>query len=450
MNLVTIAFKSIKQRALASSLTALSVALGVMLMVAVLVIFGILNRTFGQNAIFYDLIVGPKGSDLQLVLSTVYRVSPPIENLPYSYYKDLLEHPAVAEAVPIALGDVTEEGGFPIVGTNERFFELPYAPNEEFLLRGHGFEDPFDAIIGDQVAYKNGWDIGSQFKLVHGGQESDHVHNEKFTVVGIIKQTGTPNDKTVFIHLNGFYSIADHNKPVKEYVDRFRKFYTIVPGSDEDLELQEIEEAAAKVAPGAHYHGPSTDVTKEITSVLVRMKRPAGDPPDAPSIAAPLFASRLKKGFQAQGINPIIPMKRLLDNVVGNIQKGLVVMTTLIIIVSGVSIFVSIYNSMADRRREIAIMRALGASRQAVFTIILAESILLCFGGGLFGLLLGHGLVFVAAPIVASQTGLLIDPFAFETIEFVIVPSLIVLASIVGFIPGTTAYRTDVAEAIAD
>jgi putative ABC transport system permease protein len=143
-------------------------------------------------------------------------------------------------------------------------------------------------------------------------------------------------------------------------------------------------------------------------------------------------------------------MKRLLDNVVGNIQKGLVVMTTLIIIVSGVSIFVSIYNSMADRRREIAIMRALGASRQTVFTIILAESILLCFGGGLFGLLLGHGLVFVAAPIVAAQTGLLIDPYAFETIELVLIPSLIVLASIVGFIPGTTAYRTDVAVALSD
>jgi putative ABC transport system permease protein len=105
---------------------------------------------------------------------------------------------------------------------------------------------------------------------------------------------------------------------------------------------------------------------------------------------------------------------------------------------------------MSERRREIAVMRALGARRQTVFSIVLAESILLCFAGGLLGLLLGHGLVFLAAPIVEERSGILIDPFAFEPIELVLLPVLIVLASIVGFVPGMTAYRTDVAKALAD
>ena len=192
MNLFGIAYKSIRQRGLASSLTALSVALGVMLMVAVLVIYGIVDRVFSQQSIGYDLIVGPKGSGLDLVLSTVYRIRPPIENLPYKYYLKLKEHPLVEEAVPFALGDVTEQGAFPIVGTVSRYFQLPYVPGETFQIRtdGHGFRNSFDAIIGSRVAGENGWTVGSQFTLVHSG--SEHVHDEKFSVVGVLRQTGTP------------------------------------------------------------------------------------------------------------------------------------------------------------------------------------------------------------------------------------------------------------------
>ena len=105
---------------------------------------------------------------------------------------------------------------------------------------------------------------------------------------------------------------------------------------------------------------------------------------------------------------------------------------------------------MADRKREIAIMRALGASRQTVFTIILTESAMLCFAGGVLGMVLGHGLVFIAAPIVEARSGFLLDPFAFEPLEVLLLPALIVLASLIGFIPGMTAYRTDVAKTLAE
>ena len=442
MNIAHIAYKSIRQRLLASSLTALSVALGVMLMVAVLVIHGIVENMFSQRSIGYDLIVGPKGSPQQLVLNTVYRVGAPIENLPYLYFEELKNSPIVAQAVPFCLGDVTQQGGFPIVGTTEQYFLLPYAPKRNFKIRGHGFKTSYDAIIGARVARDNGWDLGSQFQLVHGGIESDHVHDEKFTVTAVLDATGTPNDKTVFIHLNGFFAIQGHDKPAEEALKRLKAFYP------NDPKIQAL--TAADVAPGGHehhdgagheHHHAITNYQKEVTAVLLKMKYPT---------AAVLFASDLKKGFQAQAVNPIIIMAQFLQDVVGNVRRVLVVMTSLIIAVSGVSIFVSIYNSMSDRRREIAIMRALGARRATVFSIILAESILLCFGGGILGLLLGHGLVFVAGPIVERASGILIDPFAFEPVELVLLPVLIVLASIVGFVPGMTAYRTDVAKALAD
>jgi putative ABC transport system permease protein len=454
MNLFSIAWKSIRQRFLSSSLTAFSVALGVMLMVAVLVIYGIMDRMFSQQSIAYDLIVGPKGSDLQLVLNTVYRVSAPLQNLPYLYYEELKKDPRVELAVPFCLGDTTEKGGFPIVGTTEEYFEHPYTPGEKFRLRGDSFASSFDAIIGSEVARVNGWEIAAagkpatQFQLVHGGAES-HKHEEKFTVVGVLAPTGTPNDKTVFIHLNGFYAISGHDAPLKEAVKRWHEF------SGRGTSDSEINAAAAEWAqkcgipieepphkPGEHHHHhKSCDVQKEVTAILVNMK--------SVSLAA-MFNGEMKRGYKVQAVNPIIPMQQLMSSILGNVRTVLVVLTSLIIVVSGVGIFVSIYNSMSDRRKEIAIMRALGAQRRTVFAIILAESILLCFGGGILGILLGHGLVFAAAPVVQQQTGLLINPFAFEQIEFILLPALIALASLIGIVPGLAAYRTDVARALAD
>jgi len=443
MNLFGIAYKSIRQRGLASSLTALSVALGVMLMVAVLVIYGIVDRVFSQQSIGYDLIVGPKGSGLDLVLSTVYRIRPPIENLPYKYYLKLKEHPLVEEAVPFALGDVTEQGAFPIVGTVSRYFQLPYVPGETFQIRtdGHGFRNSFDAIIGSRVAGENGWTVGSQFTLVHSG--SEHVHDEKFSVVGVLRQTGTPNDKTVFVHLNGFYRVAGHDKPLKEAIESWREFNA---GDVDEEEIAQVLAAAdkqkrdEKQENDGHHHHVTPDLQKEVTAVLLIMKS---------QVAAPLFAGRLKSRYQAQAVNPISEMRSLMEGIVGNVQIMLLVLTSLIIVVSGVGIFVSIYNSMADRKREIAVMRALGAQRTTVFSIILTESVLLCLGGGVLGLLLGHGLVFAAAPVVAEKSGLLINPVAFEPLELVLFPALILLASLVGFVPGMTAYRTDVAKTLS-
>ena len=444
MSLLTIAWKSLRQRSLSSALTALSIALGVMLMVSVLVIFGVVQNTFSQRSINYDLIVGPKGSPLQLVLSTVYHTSPPIENLPYKFYKQLRERPEVEVAIPIAFGDVTEQGSFPIVGTTPQFFEIDFAPRRPFRVDGDFIRKPFDAVIGHRVARENGWQAGTKFKLVHGGADSGHVHNEEFEVRGILAPTGTPHDKSVYVNLEGFYMIEGHDKPIAEAIKREREFFGQPP-----LEAEELARLAKKL--GGHDHGDHDhaghdhqhaipDVQKEVTAVLVQAKTP---------IAANLLSGELKKGFQAQGVNPIIPMQQLFNDVLGGVRTLLIILTALIVIVSGIGIFVSIYNSMSARQREIAIMRALGARRTTVFGFILLESIMLCVGGGLIGLLLGHGLVFVAAPLVEARSGILMNPLAFDPWELVLFPVLLGLGSFVGFVPGMAAYRTDVAQTLS-
>jgi putative ABC transport system permease protein len=445
MNVATIALKGLRQRALSSALTSFSVALGVMLMVAVLVIYAILESTFSQRSIGYDLIVGPKGSPLQLVLSTVYHTSPPIENLPYRYYREFAARPGVTEAIPVAIGDTTEQGNFPIVGTIPRYFLLSYAPGREFRIKGRSLSKPFDALIGSRVAQVNGWDIGSKFRMIHGGGEG-HVHDEEFTVVGLLAPTGTPNDKSVFVHLDGFYQVSGHDKPFAEAIVRERQFFEEPPLSPEELaaEVRRLEKKYGHAhSHGAHDHDhfhDIPDIQKEVTSILVRTKSP---------IVARLIEGELKKGLQAQAVNPIVPMRQLMEDVLGGVKLMLLVLTGLIIAVSGIGIFVSIYNSMAARKREIAIMRALGARRQTVFAIILSESMILCLGGGLLGLLMGHGLVFVAAPVVEAYSGIIVDPWAFEPVEGLLLPALLVLSWLAGVLPGMTAYRTDVAEALS-
>lgn len=440
MSLIAIAWKSIRQRFLPSLLTSLNVALGVMLMVAVLVCSGVVDRAFSQVSIPYDLVIGPRGSSLQLVLSSVYRIEPAIAKLPYRYLDELKKDKRITQAVPLVFGDFTEQGGFPIVGTTTEFFDMGATADEDFRIKGERMGGPFDAIIGSHVARKNGWDLGAEFKLVHGGEDSTHVHNETFKVVGILAPTQTANDRTVFIDIEGFFQIAGHEVDFDEVETQINQFW----GSDpEKLEqelaiLNKLREERAAAAPDAHFHD-TPDILKALAAVLVRTREKARQDPIN-------IIAEMRNGYQAQAVNPVIPMQRLNQQLVGNVRLVLLVMSILILLVSGVSIFVSIYNSMADRRREISIMRALGAPRSSVFSIILAESVLLCLIGGILGLLLGHGLVFIAAPIISAKTDLLLSPWSFEWTELVVFPCLFVLAVVVGFLPALTAYRTDVAK----
>jgi putative ABC transport system permease protein len=415
MNLFSIAWKSIRQRALASSLTALSVALGVALMVMVLVINGTVTRMFSQSATGYHLIVGAKGSPLQL-------------------------------------GDTTEDGRFRIVGTIPEYFEVEYIPEKKFQFsQGRALTGGFEAVVGARVARAYGWTLGSEFPIAHGGNLAD-VHAEKFQVVGILAPTGTPNDRAVFIHFDGFYSIAGHEKPVEEAraeeeARQAGDAPIILPNGGSKttgpLRVRAAQPGDQPKPPPAPQQSVKEVASeqKQVTAILLQMKS---------DTLAYLYAPRINKAPVAQAVNPIAQISRLLNDLVGNVRTMLLVLTGLIIIVSGISIFVSIYNSMADRKREIAIMRALGARRGTVFSIIVAEAVLLCVLGWIVGTALGHALVFLAAPIVEARSDVLINPWSFEKEELLLLPVILGLSILVGLLPGWTAYRVDVARGLQE
>ena len=437
MNLLTIAVRSIKQRFLSSTLTMISMALGVGLVVAVLAIFGIVQKSFNANATLgYNMVIGAKGGKLQLVLNSVYYLSEPIENIPYDYYLEFqnqevrekqysgsysykaVQHQQAARvtllasgfgmtspaaivtalaadaiveqhhehlypwkregkysaftdfAIPLCLGDYV--GPYRVVGTTPDMFSLlKYGPkgDQDYALDGNGrnfdyFTEEngfFEALVGSVVADDRGLKVGDTINPSHGSAEGD-AHATKFVVVGILESTGTPNDRAVFINMEGFYRMSDHAKPLENEDDVFGTNQIAHKITDADYILP-VEK-------------------REVTSMLVRMD--------------PLYSigieNQVNEGNVAQAVFPITEIRRLLDYFVSPVQTLLLVLTVLICFMSGVSILVSIYNSMSDRRSEIAVLRALGARRGTVYNIVLLESMVLSLVGGLMGIIGGHGL----------------------------------------------------------
>ncbi|MBR4975689.1 MAG: ABC transporter permease, partial [Thermoguttaceae bacterium] len=152
--------------------------------------------------------------------------------------------------------------------------------------------------------------------------------------------------------------------------------------------------------------------------------------------------------LEAQAVAPVQEIAAFFQDVIGNIQSVLIVFAIQVVIVAGVGMMVSIYTSMNERRQEIAIMRALGARRSTVMSIILLESILLSLGGGLFGALIGHLAIGALAPLIMSYSNVMVRPWDFQAVELALIPGLIGLASIVGYLPAVLAYRTDVAHSL--
>lgn len=444
MTLWKIAWRSIQQRALASTLTGLSMALGVALVVAVLVGGTLISQWFRSGAgLGYNIIVGAKGSALQLVFNTVYHIDKPIENIPYWYYQEFLPASERRDgkdgsfakytdlAIPCCMGDYL--GSFRVVGTSTKMFdEMEASPGRKFEFadgRNFKFEEFFTGVLGSHVAEQLGMKVGDKFNPTHG--EGGHEHSP-FTVVGILKPTGTPADRAVFINIEGFFLMEGHARDV--------------PHADDKAASTPTDDKSDDAASLTSNLKPLPDNLRDVTSILVLTKESA---PGWRDLMAPGLVRKINKENVAQAVLPIGVISRFFESWIGPLTALLLGLAGLIVIVSAISIMVSIYNSMSERRHEIAVMRALGARRAKIMAIVLAESIMLALAGGLFGWLLGHGLVVALGPQIAASTGVQPGFLQYASqYELILIPALVILASLVGFLPAVSAYRTDVGRAL--
>ncbi|MCA9178988.1 MAG: ABC transporter permease [Planctomycetales bacterium] len=527
MNVFQIAWKSIRQRWLASSLTMASMALGVMLVVAVLSIHGVVSQQFRNNATLgYNLLVGAdKGGRLQLTLNSIFYLSQPVENIDYRFYLQFVDEqerreawshslaasklrgsvepatltpeqleqlgvPAkgdytdyVAYAVPLCLGDYY--GRFRVVATTTAFFEHLVVNNEtgsgfafqdgrplENWNEEHGF---FEAVIGSTVAREKNIKVGDHIFPAHGDPEGE-AHEQGFYVAGVLAPSGTPNDRAVFVNMEGFFQMDKHAKPLSgEEAELESELEKLSAGADAATD-------AATDAPSddndGHKHGvdahfairkPLDLEKREVTAVLVKTVNP---------FVGSNLKTMINEGKEGQCAEPVRQIYSLLEIFVRPIQWVLLILTGMICLVSGISILVSIYNSMSERRHELSVIRALGASQWTVTWIVLLEAMMLAMGGGLIGWGLGHGLNVAASGMVEERTGVRMDFLDFAppidlgemlavdtesedgfsgfvgrmmgflpaiSPELLIIPALLALAVLVGLLPAYEAYRTDVA-----
>jgi putative ABC transport system permease protein len=435
MTLFGIAWRNIRQRPLTSALTALSLALGVALVVATLVTANIVKQAFASGSgLGYNLIVGAKGSPLQLVLNSVYLISKPIENVPWSCYQEFLPAAArgdgrdgryagsVKTAVPICMGDYFRSHR--VVGTSAAYFDrLTLGGGEPFrFAAGENFRDAdfFGGVLGAEVARGLGLRVGDEFSPTHGAD--DGLVHDPFVVRGILARTDTPVDRGVYVNMEGFYLQEGHAKPVAG------------------------GESAAPREPAAPAGGqplPLPAEQREVTAILVETAA-------LPGLPAELMAMGVKQaineGRDGQAAEPVREIRQLLDLFVRPLELLLVLVTALVVIVSAIGILVSMVGSALERSRDVAVMRALGARRGHVLATVLIEAVLLAVGGGLVGWLLGHALVAAIGPLVTTNAGVSAGILSWSPAELLLVPFLVALAIAAALVPALAAYRTDVAK----
>jgi putative ABC transport system permease protein len=512
MNLFELVLRQMRQRALSTWLTLLSVLLGVALAVAIMILRREAGALFGQNEYGYDVIVGAKGSPLQLVLNTVYQIDRSPGNISYAMYERLQRSPQyrgmVKIAVPYAVGDSYRDHR--IIGTTNRLFNtddkgkpltyvkfikdtggnsegdtagLPaeeakklidsgaagvdadgffqYRPGRRYEIdQGRVFEsNKFEAVIGSDVAAETGLKLGEEFQAVHGmpaAGEAPDVHAQKWKVVGVLKPTRTAADRVIFIPLVSFYTITEHDEALAAQ-EAIRRGDDPNRATAVRREAHKHEEKHDDHDHDDHGHGHKHIGGEEgVYHVLEDGTIELELPKEIWAVSAVLIKARsapmafsliynIRNGPEAEAVNPAETMRTFFANFLSGPSLVLLLIVFLVTIVAGIGILVSIYNSVSARLREIAILRALGATRGKILALICCEAGLIGLIGGVLGMISGHALGAAGSAFAQRILGESINWYRVGREEWFYLAAVVLIAVLAGLVPALKAYRTPVA-----
>ena len=408
-----IARKSLAQHRLSTIITILSVAMAAGLVMAV---FSIRDQTydaFTGGPTGFDAVLGARGSQLQLVLNTVFHLETSPGNIPWEMYDAIKHDPNVELAVPYAVGD--NYRGYRIVGTEKSLFtDLEYRKGQKFTLAEGKLFDPEkrEAIVGSYVADKTGLKVGSKFNPFHGLVfDERQKHSEEYTVSGVLEPTNSPSDRVIWIPIDEFYRISGH----------------VLRGGGETYEPRVGEEIP--------------DRYKEVSAVMLKLKNPQ---------AGFLLDQTInRQGTAATLAWPIGRVMAELFGKIGWVNKVLSLVAYLVVLVAAGSILASIYNTMNERRREFAILRALGARRRTVFAAIILESASIAAIGAALGYAVYALILLGASVVIRAETGVVLDVLKPGPALLAAPLAMIALGILAGIIPALKAYSTDVASNLA-
>ncbi|MEX1025247.1 MAG: ABC transporter permease [Planctomycetota bacterium] len=405
--------KSLANHALSTVVTVLSVALGVGLVMAVFNVSTQSRAAFAGGPVGFDAVLGARGSKLQLVLNTVFHLETSPGNLPWSLYETIAADRRIELAIPYAVGD--NYRGYRIVGTTRELFtefELVEGRGLEIPPPGRAFQpDKMEAVIGATVARDLELRIGDVIHPYHGIVFDERAkHAEQYVIVGLVEPTNSPSDRVIWIPIEGIYRMGGH----------------VLRGSGEAYEPSPEAEI-----PDGH---------KEVSAVMLTFR--GGNLQTGQSLAQEIN----NQGKVATLAWPIGGIMLELFDKLGWVSRVLELVAYLVVAVAAGGILASLTNSMNERRREFAILRALGAKRRTVFSAIVLEAGAISFFGSLVAFPVAAAILAVAAIVVRRQTGVVLEPFALHPAYLWAPVGAVVLGMLSGLLPAAQAYSTEVAK----
>lgn len=437
MTITGLTFAYLRDRALTTTLNILLLALGVASLVILLNFSRQLEDRFQRDAQGIDLVVGAKGSPLQLILSSIYHVDVPTGNVPLESVALLRREPSVKQVIPLALGDNFR--GFRIVGTEPAYLGLSGAKPAE----GRLWAAPREVVIGSRVAEETGATIGQRFVGSHGLGDGGHQHEQApFVVVGRLAPTGGVVDRLI---LTSVESVWDVHGIQHSDEDHAHDKDGAPPHEHEhdSAKPHDHEEPPAAEAPPARAFGMGAaaraEMKPEVTALLVSYASP---------LAAVQLPSFINRQTDMQAAVPAVETARLLT-LVGVGVDAFRALAILLMLTAGLSIFVALYTALRQRRADMAMLRVIGAGRGAVFGQMLLEGFILAAAGALLGLVLGHIVLAAAVAGFDQLKDVGFDPWHVDPAEFVIFGAALLIGAVAALIPAFQLFRADIAETLA-
>jgi len=418
MFLLRLALASLNNRRFTALLTVFAIALSVCLLLAVERVRSETRAGFASTISGTDLIVGARSGSVNLLLYSVFRIGNATNNIRWESFQRFAEHPRVSWAIPISLGDSYR--GYRVMGTSEAYFEhYRYGRKQPLqLAEGRAFaEDPFEVVLGAEVAEALKHKLDDQLVLAHGVATVSLIkHDDKpFRVVGILKRTGTPVDHTLHINLAGMEALHvdwQHGMPA-------RGAARIDAEQARQLDLQ----------------------PQQITAVLLGLN----------SKIATFTLQREINQYRGEPLLAILPGVALQElwSLMGTAEKALFVVSLFVVFTGLIGMLTAILTSLNERRREMAILRSVGARPWQIAGLLIAEAFSLALAGVLFGLLLLYLAIAVARPLLQSHYGIYL-PLAWpSTYEWSLLGGILLAALLMGCVPAWRAYRQSLADGLS-
>jgi putative ABC transport system permease protein len=408
MNTLTLVWSYLKSRLMSTTLNIVLLSLGIAVISLLILVGHQLDEKITRNAKGIDLVVGAKGSPLQIILCSIYHIDFPTGNIKLSEAERLAQHRLVKKAIPLALGDSYQ--GFRIVGTDTSYTNL----YDVSLSTGKWWNEDLEVVVGSNTAMKLQLEPGDSFNSAHGLGADGSAHDDHpYRVVGVLQSSGSILDNLILTNVASVW---------------------VVHGTHEGAESNAAEKRSPLVPSVS-----AGDSTREITSMLIKFRNP---------LAAIQLPRLINSMTFMQAASPAFETARLYS-ILGVGVDALTALSAVLIAISGISIFLALYNSLRDRRYDLAMMRAMGAGRSKLFVSVVLEGSVLTVAGSVLGIVLGHVTLAAVSAIAGDVAAAGFSAFEFYIEEAYMIIASLILGVICSLIPAMEAYRTDIHTVLA-